>query len=264
VREADLIVPLRLVELVVLHVAPGFNRWLDSLDDPRVADRCTYPLRHVLWVGLLMFLCGMKSRYQLIKSGNRVGFHGNLMALAGCSDAAACHSGTLNHLAVHMAPSELLGLNARLARRIIDMRCFETSAKGTTTRWAWLTSFRPAHYNIEQLADKGGRLRWKIENEAFNLLKNGQTGLKHDYGSVGNAWYNYYLLAQIALLIIQLIWHGDIVRKVTDHAYETARKMFGSIRNLVELLKESLQRDRLAEVDDGFDPAAIQIRFNTS
>ena len=56
----------------------------------------------------------------------------------------------------------------------------------------------------------------------------------------------------------------EIVRKVTDHACETARKMFGSIRNLVELLKESLQRDRLTEVDDGFDAAAIQIRFNTS
>ena len=34
--EPDLIVPLRLVELVVLHIAPKFNRWLDGLDDPRV------------------------------------------------------------------------------------------------------------------------------------------------------------------------------------------------------------------------------------
>lgn len=142
--------------------------------------------------------------------------------------------------------------------------CEETSRKGKTTNWAWLTSHRPADYNIEKLTDKGGRKRWKIENEGFNLLKNGETGLRHDYGSTGHAWYNYYLLAQVALLLLQLIWRGDLVRKAAIRAYGTARNLFGSMRELAEMLGESLQRDRLAQVCDGLDPAAIQIRFDTS
>ncbi|MCF7853305.1 MAG: hypothetical protein K9N51_00795 [Candidatus Pacebacteria bacterium] len=95
------------------------------------------------------------------------------------------------------------------------MFCRQQNPDGTETQWAWVTDCRPNHKNIETLTNKGGRQRWKIENEVFNVLKNGEIGLKHDYRSQGSAWYNYYLLAQIALLFIQLVWCGDAVRKVT-------------------------------------------------
>jgi hypothetical protein len=117
---------------------------------------------------------------------------------------------------------------------------------------------------VQPLTNKGGRQRWKIENEGFNALKNGETGLEHDYGSQGNAWYNYYLLAQIALLLTQLVWCGDAVRKVAGQACETAKSLFRTVRNMCARFRESLQRDRLADVNDSIDPAAIQIRFDTS
>ena len=51
-----------------------------------------------------------------------------------------------------------------------------------------------------------GRLRWKIENEGFNSLKNGGYALEHKYSRVSyQATKNYYQLMQIAHLINQLM-----------------------------------------------------------
>ena len=403
-----------------------------------------------------MFLCGIRSRHQLIREGNTPGFHANLQALADGSEDAAAHPGTLNYLMAALDPSELSSFNAKIARRMVDMRCFENArldpdpaeiargrfrswlvavdgvqlrtykkrhcdkcltrklnngetlyfhsvlearlvmesgitfhlcsvpiinedgeydkqdcetkafprlaaelkarfprlrmciladslhgvkpffdvcakmnwnyivvfkegrtpalwkravekrdgsklnrkiveggegivkeyswsaclehgghtvhavfcnekpVKGKTGRWAWLTSIRPQSCNIEKLTDKGGRLRWKIENEGFNQLKNGGTGLKHDYGSIGNAWYNYYLLAQIVMLLVQLTWHGDVAQKLTGDAQKTAKRLFSTIVNMLMQFRLSLQVHRLGKVEDGINPGQIQIRFDTS
>lgn len=51
-----------------------------------------------------------------------------------------------------------------------------------------------------------GRLRWKIENEGFNTLKNGGYALEHKYSRVSyQATKNYYQLIQVAYLINQLM-----------------------------------------------------------
>jgi hypothetical protein len=51
-----------------------------------------------------------------------------------------------------------------------------------------------------------GRLRWKIENEGFNTLKNGGYGMKHKYSQKSyNATKNYYQFMQMAYLINQLM-----------------------------------------------------------
>lgn len=53
---------------------------------------------------------------------------------------------------------------------------------------------------------KGGRLRWKIENEGFNIQKNNGYGLHHKMNRNNlNAIKNYYICLQIAHLIDQLI-----------------------------------------------------------
>ncbi len=37
----------------------------------------------------------------------------------------------------------------------------------------WITNFTIRMNNVDTLANQGGRLRWKIENEGFNVQKNG-------------------------------------------------------------------------------------------
>lgn len=142
--------------------------------------------------------------------------------------------------------------------------CDQTAKAGKTTHWAWTTDHRPDEHNVHILANKGGRLRWRIENQGFNVQKNGGIRLRHDYGSQGHAWYNYYLLAQIAHLLQQLCWFGNLVRHLSGEVFETMKQAFGTLRNFAMRLHAALQ----AATDDDpcadFDPAAIQIRFNTA
>jgi hypothetical protein len=51
-----------------------------------------------------------------------------------------------------------------------------------TTRFRWITNFNLKTNRVIALADQGGRIRWKIENEGFNVQKNGGYNLEHAYG----------------------------------------------------------------------------------
>ena len=51
-----------------------------------------------------------------------------------------------------------------------------------------------------------GRLRWKIENEGFNTLKNGGYGMEHQYARKSYcALNNYFQFMQLAFIIHQLM-----------------------------------------------------------
>lgn len=82
-------------------------------------------MSHLIWTGLLMLLCGMRSRLQLLCEGVRPGFYQNLPALAGSGEDAAAHPGTLNYLLENMNPEPLRQLIAGLTRRLLRMRCLE-------------------------------------------------------------------------------------------------------------------------------------------
>jgi hypothetical protein len=55
------------------------------------------------------------------------------------------------------------------------------------------------------VANQGGRVRWKIENEGFNLQKNGGFALEHVFSHHETAHKVFYLLLQIALIFFQLM-----------------------------------------------------------
>jgi hypothetical protein len=62
--------------------------------------------------------------------------------------------------------------------------------------------------DIHTVADTSttGRLRWKIENEGFNTLKNGGYGMEHQYARKSyQALKNYFQFMQMAHLINQLM-----------------------------------------------------------
>jgi hypothetical protein len=61
--------------------------------------------------------------------------------------------------------------------------------------------------NAQQIANKGGRLRWKIENEGFNVPKNNGYEMEHAYSKNQNGLRIFYILMQIAYIITQLILH---------------------------------------------------------
>jgi len=75
----------------------------------------------------------------------------------------------------------------------------------TQTRFVHLTNLE-INYLSAPLISQTGRLRWKIENEGFNVQKNQGYALQHKYSRV--SWLaskNYYQCLQMAHLINQLL-----------------------------------------------------------
>ena len=71
------------------------------------------------------------------------------------------------------------------------------SNEESITSWMWVTNFSLNKQNVPLIA-KGGRARWKIENETFNTLKNNGYNFEHNYGH-GNKYLNT-LFAHLMLL----------------------------------------------------------------
>ncbi len=90
--------------------------------------------------------------------------------------------------------------------------CLEETAAGTTP-FVWLTGFRVDAGNVEELSRRGGRQRWKIENEGFNTQKNGGYGLEHAFSENNVAQKNFYLLMQIGHIFNQLMEKGSLLRE---------------------------------------------------
>lgn len=141
--------------------------------------------------------------------------------------------------------------------RVNAFQCQE-KLDGQTRLFAWLTNWSVNDQNVATLANRGGRCRWKIENEGFNLQKNGGFNLEHAYSTGLLQIKNFYVLLQIAHLILQLVERGNLLS-------QDAKKLFGSLANLARRLAESI-RNILIDAKDA-DPAyaaKIQIRLNSS
>ena len=71
----------------------------------------------------------------------------------------------------------------------------------------WITSFKITQKNKEELVYYG-RQRWKIENEGFNMQKNGTFDIEHIYSMNYNAMKAHYFFIQFAHTIRQLLEKG--------------------------------------------------------
>lgn len=58
---------------------------------------------------------------------------------------------------------------------------WETKANGKTQHFSWVTDHHLTPNNVFNIM-KGGRARWKIENETFNTLKNQGYHFEHNFG----------------------------------------------------------------------------------
>jgi len=93
--------------------------------------------------------------------------------------------------------------------------------------------------NVTELSNEGGRLRCKIENEGFNVQKNGGYALEHIYTHDPVFAKVFYLLLQIAHTIAQLIEYGSLFRKAFPAGV-------GSAKNIAWRLLEAWRNVRLS------------------
>lgn len=142
------------------------------------------------------------------------------------------------------------------------IQCRESTASGTTT-WAWLTGLKVTRNTVIEVATKGGRARWHIENEGFNTQKNSDLNLEHAYSR--QYWEAYYYLLQIAHIVLQLVEKGSLLQRLAKQAGKTVLGLFGSLKNIAERLRESFRRLRLPdEVYDRERARRMQIRLDSS
>jgi hypothetical protein len=139
------------------------------------------------------------------------------------------------------------------------IECLETKPDADkqpkTTRFKWITNFNVTASKVVTLANQGGRLRWKIENEGFNVQKNGGYALEHVFSQDATAGKIFYLLLQIAHLLSQLIEYGSLFRKAFP-------KGVGSAKNIAFRLLEAWRNLRLSAADvRQLLNTRVQIRF---
>ena len=133
------------------------------------------------------------------------------------------------------------------------LECTETTVAGGTHYFAWLTPLPVNRKTVEAIAQKGGRERWKIENEGFNRQKNSGLNLEHVCRIDPEKWKAYYLLVQIAFIIMQLVERGSLLRRLAAEGGRPFRKRFGSWKNVARRLLESVRFTAWEEA--WFDPA---------
>src|SRR5229473_5866021 len=72
-------------------------------------------------------------------------------------------------------------LNASRADVRVNFIEYWEIGKDTIQHFSWVTNIRVSTRNVYKLM-RGGRARWKIENETFNTLKNQGDNFEHNYG----------------------------------------------------------------------------------
>ncbi len=146
------------------------------------------------------------------------------------------------------------------ALNMIECQETRTNPRGQASaiRYKWITNFSLTSHNVDRLANQGGRLRWKIENEGFNVQKNSDLKLEHPYSQDPTAPKVFYLLLQLAHLIFQLMQKGSLLRQMFPDGLRTAKnlafRLLEAWRNLSLTAADFL---RLAE-------GRFQIRLDSS
>jgi hypothetical protein len=141
----------------------------------------------------------------------------------------------------------------------------EETVHGQTTRFAWVTPLKLSARTVEEVATKGGRQRWHVENEGFNRQKNGGFNLEHVYGKNPETLKAYYYFLQIAHMILQVLEAGSLLRHLAALYEQTPWKLFGSLKNIARRLLECFRYHFLS--DDAFDPkkaARVRISLDTT
>jgi hypothetical protein len=144
------------------------------------------------------------------------------------------------------------------------IQCQET-CNGQTRTFAWITNLRVSGRTVVDIATKGGRNRWHIENQGFNRQKNSGFHLEHIFCIDPELLKAYYYLLQIAHIILQVFEKSSLLRRLAAACGQTPWQLFGSLKNLARRLLESFRY--FAFSGDAFDPTRAQhvrIGFDTS
>jgi hypothetical protein len=123
----------------------------------------------------------------------------------------------------------------------------ELDAEGKTHTWAWVTDLTLSAVNVKQVA-RGGRTRWRIENETFITLKNQGYHFEHNYG------HGYEHLGEVFAVLMMLAFLIDQVQQKCNPLFQKAWEKKGSKCALWEAMRylfASFEVSSMAEIYQG-------------
>ncbi len=106
---------------------------------------------------------------------------------------------------------------------------WEISEKGTK-HFSWVTDFKITRENAYEIM-RGGRARWKIENETFNTLKNQGYHFEHNFG-LGKMH-----LSEVFAMLMMLAFLVDQTQQLCCNLFQNVWRKSGSKRALWEKIR---------------------------
>jgi len=123
----------------------------------------------------------------------------------------------------------------------------------------WITDIELHQDNVSQVM-RGGRARWKIENETFNTLKNQGYNLEHNYG------HGKQHLSTVLAVLMMLQFLIDQVQGIACPLFKAARGRFQSRIQLWDFVRSRFLEHLLPSweilwksIIYGFKPEVIQL-----
>lgn len=116
--------------------------------------------------------------------------------------------------------------------------------KEKTQHFCWITDFTVTPSNVFQIM-RGGRARWKIENETFNTLKNQGYHFEHNFG------HGKQNLSVVFALLMMLAFLVDQAQQLACRLFQAVLNKEGSRRSLwdhVRALFYSLEFDSMESI----------------
>ena len=114
--------------------------------------------------------------------------------------------------------------------RINFLHFREIKKNGKISTWTWITDITIEQDNLKLLM-RGGRSRWKVENETFNTLKNQGYNFEHNYGH-GNKY-----LSTILAMLMMLAFMIDQIQQHSCPLFNAALKKAGAKYSLWEKIR---------------------------
>jgi Transposase DDE domain len=129
--------------------------------------------------------------------------------------------------------------------RVNFLECWEWD-KDTVQHFSWITSLRVNKGTVYQIM-RGGRARWRIENETFNTLKNQGYHFEHNYG------HGYQHLSVVFAVLMMLAFLVDQVQQLCCPLFQAVWAKLGSKRRLWERMKALFYDYALASMRQLFE-----------
>jgi hypothetical protein len=140
---------------------------------------------------------------------------------------------------------------------------WEVHPDGTVQYFSWITDLTLTFDTVYRVM-RGGRARWKIENETFNTLKNQGYRLEHNFGhGEQNLSVVFALLMMLAFLVDQVQQRCCPLFQAAWDKMQTKRHLWEEIRHLFRAFLFACFSDLLRALIQGIERQQPILRDST-